>query len=122
MSEEQPTIVVPSLCNDHRHKMLVHDLQIPPTGPWQVAELTATILLFQAAAQDERISRRAENEASNLSLILAEVGCLACFEPKWYDLMVALLKKGVSRAAKVAQFKERDPDWPYGRPPDSPLT
>jgi hypothetical protein len=109
-AENEP-IQVPPICQKHFRDMIVEKLKIPPSGPWQVAAVTANLLLFQAATADDRIWKQAEGKQENLSDILGRIGCLACWSEDSYDRMILVQKKGLSHAAQVAQGKAIDPDW-----------
>lgn len=104
-------ITVPMMCDRHRFDLIRDRLKIPPDGPWTVAEVTMLVLLFQAAMADERIQARIGGDAEAAAIVLNELGCLACWERKWYKRALLVLSKGVSYAAKVAQGKFYDPDW-----------
>lgn len=113
--EREVEVEVPVMCERHRYDLLVDRLKIPPHGPWMVAEVTMQIMLFQAATADERIQARTGGDPHSLSLVLNELGCLACWERKWYKRALLIIEKGVSYAAKVAQGKFYDPDWIFTR-------
>lgn len=108
---DRSTIHIQRLCARHEHELVVHRLQIPEDGPWLVAVVTAQILLFQWASADDAIWKRAERDAANLTLVLAEIGCLACRYVPGFDAAVRVLQKGIDHAAMVAQGKASDPEW-----------
>jgi hypothetical protein len=113
-SSELPagTVVSPPLCQWHQHDLVVHRLKIPESGPWVVAFVTMQILLFTWVTSDVRVYRRTRGELADMSLVLAELGCLACYDGEGYDRATILLRRDASLAAKVAQGKATDPDWP----------
>lgn len=120
MADELPesAVRVPAMCYKHRNDLIVHQLQIREDGPWMAIESIAGIALFQAVAADGRVWKRAGGKQENLSLVLAEIGCPACWIPDEYQRVVRLLKKGISHASAVLQRRVKDPDWPHldGRP------
>ena len=107
-----PAVHIQNLCPRHRHDLIVRRLRIKPNEPWLVVEVTAQILLFQRAAASPKIHARTEGDAENLSLVLAELGCLACWDRDGYNRAVLLLRKGVDHAAAVARMEREDPIWP----------
>jgi hypothetical protein len=117
--EVKPIAYLPDLCPKHQRK-LVEALKIGPEGPWQSTLAVANIMLFQAAiagkvvwgrcSKDEKGHARTED----LSLVLAEIGCLACFDSLAWSRIIRLHRKyssiGISR---IIHGKLKDPDWPY---------
>lgn len=102
-------ITVPQLCRFHQQR-LVRKLAIGPEGPWGTAIVIANILLFQAATENERVWQRCgtlENgraDESALSLVLAEIGCLACFQREKFSAVLRLMKqKGLNEAARISR-------------------
>jgi hypothetical protein len=109
----KPTTMLPLMCEKHRRDLLVNRLKLGPTSSWLAHELTAQILLFQWLAGDKRIWARANGNAENLSLVLAEIGCMACWDRAAYGRVYRLLQKvGLTIAAKIAQGKLVHDDWP----------
>lgn len=81
MTTPNVRVMAPDLCAAHQHDALVHRLHITEAGPWQITLVGLSILLSQAAFQDRRVQRRTAGQLEDFSLILAEIGCLACFMP-----------------------------------------
>jgi hypothetical protein len=99
MTHDRPRVEI--LCRRHEHELIVHDLEIPESGPWKPAMLYAQMLLFSKVAGDPRVVARIDGDDHNLSLVLAEIGCMACFAPDVYERAVRVLRKGLSHAARV---------------------
>lgn len=112
--------MIPELCQQHRRDLVVR-LDIPETGPWLATMVTGQILLFQTAARSDVIWQRCskvagtdQRDANDLSLVLAEIGCLACYRPDWFDMVIRLIDtEGLHFAAQVAQAKKSHPDFPW---------
>jgi len=106
-------IRVPQLCSRCLHELVVVELEIKESSPWKAAIVVANILLFQQASNEPSIWRRAEQQVENLSLILAEIGCLGCaFDRKPWERVVRIMKRGISHASKVSRGEIADPDHP----------
>lgn len=123
---ENPTVVVPQLCQKHQ-RALIQRLMIPESGPWRVAIITAQIMMFQAAVANDVVWQRCsaladgQPNSEDLSLVLAEIGCLACFEREgWLRVLRIMGTKGIRYAAQVAQKQIEDADWPYLTPKAKP--
>ena len=114
-ADDRPEIVVPTMCERHRYDLLVRRMKLGPDDSWMVYDLTMQILLFQAASADPRIHARTGGDSRQLSLVLAEIGCLACWERKYYRKAMVIMRKGIEHAAKVAQGKRHDADWVFQR-------
>jgi hypothetical protein len=111
---DQPQIVVPQFCRFHQHELIVRELRIPESGPWMSSTVIAQILMFQAAAASERVAKRTENDANALSLVLNELGCLACAFPRAWRRAIRVMLKGFHHAAQVSKREVQDPDWQDG--------
>lgn len=105
-------IQIPTLCERHRHDLIVRRLKIREDEPWLATEVTAQLLLFGRAAADPRITAIAQGTTEGLRIAIGGIRCLACFDPEGYRRAVRLLRKGLPHAAKVARGEARDPDWP----------
>jgi hypothetical protein len=108
VTDEQPQIVVPVTCEKHRYDLLVTRLHLGPNDPRLVQEVTLQILLFRQLAADPRIAARCTQtdgkaEAKDLSLVLGELGCMACYEPRYYRRACAVIEKGFPHASLVAR-------------------
>lgn len=80
---------------------------------WMSHEIVAQMLMVQLATGDERLHKRTEGDAGNISLVLAELGCLCCWSPDYYARMLRIMKQGFHHAAQVSQNKAEDPDSPF---------
>jgi hypothetical protein len=108
---DQPTIYVPNLCHSHQRE-LFNRLGISKFGPWRATMTVVNIRLFQVASANPKVQQRcapAEDGTSDvrdLSLVLAEIGCLACFDRKAFNEAVQIVyKHGLSHLAQLT----RDP-------------
>lgn len=115
MSEDdKPAILVETLCDKHRRDLLVRRLKVPESGPWMATELTVQLLLVGRIMGMPSIVKRAEGDGRNLPLIIAEIGCLACFDRRGYTMAAELIRdRGLDVAAKVAQREVTDPLWSW---------
>lgn len=114
---EQPQVVIPQMCERHRYDFLARRMKLGPDDLRLAIEVTVQLLLFRIVAADSRILARSEGDANNLSLVLGELGCMACFDPKAYRLAYRCCQKGLEHAALVANGKIADEGFPL--PPDS---
>lgn len=116
MTDELPagTIVPPSFCEWHKSDLIRMRLKIPDTGPWMVALITAQILMFTWSTTEKSVNDRlgSDGEPADLTLILNEIGCLACAFGDGFDRATILIRGDISHAAKVAQGRAKDPVWP----------
>jgi hypothetical protein len=111
--KEQEPIVVPLMCKRHQHDLVVRRLKLAPDDAWQGAYLTAQLLLFQWATGDKRIMARTAGETDSLSLVLNEIGCLACWDHDAYGRVYRLMRKlGPMICAKIARQELMHDDWP----------
>lgn len=102
-----PTVVLPELCF-HCQRRIVKHCHLHPWDPWRAHIVVARLLLFSWVSSEDGIAARAEHEARNLTLILAELGCLGCARRHLFrDSILPLLAKGLSHAAKVPGYWER---------------
>lgn len=108
MSDEQVRVEAPVTCERHRYDFLVTRLHLGPDDPRLVQEVTLQILLFRQLAGDPRTTARCTQtagkaESKDLSLVLAELGCMACYEPRYYRRACAVIQKGFPHASLVAR-------------------
>lgn len=108
---DKPVIHVADLCRYHAHELVVHRLQIPESGPWALAMIVMEILLFQWATKDPAIWKRADGNVADLTLVFAEIGCLACRYPDGFEAAVRVQLKGIDHAVAVSRGQASDPDW-----------
>ena len=101
------TVFLPDMCRAHQAE-LVNRLRIPESGPWQSTLVIMNIRLFQAATANPKVWERCsvvddgKRDESDLTLVLAEIGCLACFDRHTYGETLSLMRtKGVSHVAKL---------------------
>lgn len=120
--QPETAVCVPALCMSHQ-RMTVDRLHIPESGPWQAAIVIVNVLLFGRAIADDRVVRRIGTNlkgvefASTASLVLAEIGCLGCFDRDATDRAINLIKaRGLQHAAEVARGVITHPYWhPKGK-------
>lgn len=110
-------IVVPQMCEQHQ-AALVAKLRFTPTDPWQMAIMVAQIMLFQNASNKEWVWQRCsllpdgKRDGKDLSLVLAEIGCLACLDTDAFRrLSNIMLKRGVRYAAQLSRGEIEDAYW-----------
>ena len=124
MSEQKDSvfdnaIVLPSLCEAHQ-ALILHNLRMGPTEPWKAALVVANLMLFQITSAGDVMWQRAKREdgetptSADVSLVLAEMGCLACFSHKNLERVLTIFRKhGLQGAAKISQGQLESPHWPY---------
>lgn len=102
----ETTTHLPSFCYPCQYG-IVHGIGFTPADPWQSAIIVVQLGLFQAASRDERVWARCsptedgERDVSDLSLVLAEIGCLGCFKPKTRNALIeAIGREGLSAVAQ----------------------
>lgn len=105
-----PQVMLPPICDRHDHDLIVRQLKLRPSDPWRVYHVVAQLLLFNRVVAEDGIAKRAEGDASNLTLVLAELGCLACARPALYRRVVLVCRKGLEHAAAVSRGERTDPD------------
>lgn len=118
--EERPTVVVPALCKDHQHDAIVHRLGITIDGPWQVTLAGIGLLMSQACFADDRIQKRTGGDLATMSLVLAEIGCPACYLPDMYRKACRVMRGGYVHGFDVAFGKATDAAWPTSLQPPQP--
>lgn len=80
-------IMAPGMCLTHR-VLLVRQVGYGPQDPWRALEITATIVLFQAATCDEKIYAEVGGDVTKI----AGLGCLACRKPDAFGQIVEAAK------------------------------
>lgn len=109
---KNPLVVLPELCFRCQRR-IVKRCHLNPWDPWRAHIVVAQLLLFTWVASEDGIHTRSEGDSNNLSLILAELGCLGCARrPLFGDAILPLLAKGLSHAADVQKGKVRDELYP----------
>jgi hypothetical protein len=119
MADDKPTVVVPVTCERHRYDFLVRRMHIGPEDPRLAAEVTLQLLLFRLTVADPRIVARAGGDSYNLSLVLAELGCMACWSQAYYRLAYRCCQKGIEHAAAVARGEVAERGFPPPNEPDA---
>lgn len=115
------TVCVPALCVKHQ-RVVIDRLRIPKHGPWNAALMIVNLLLFGRVIADDRITERIGDAegvefASTASLVLAEIGCLACFQgDAVYQAIKLIKRKGLKHAADVSRGEIAHPFWHPKRP------
>lgn len=112
--EKKPEVVVNRFCERHESDILHHRLKVPESGPWVATLVTMQLLMLNWLMTDKRIYARSENgRVEDLTLVLAEVGCMACYDNDGYNRALSLFRVGgLDYAARVAQGKASDRRWP----------
>jgi hypothetical protein len=110
--EPQPQVMVQRFCTKHERDV-VRRLKLQPTDPWQATMTVVQILLFTWTTADPGFHRRTAGDAANMSLVLAEIGCLACYQHDGYVRAIGLIReRGLSHAAAVSRHDAADELWP----------
>lgn len=96
-------VMIPSYCESHLYELLVLRLGIPESGPWQSRTVISQMLLFQWVCVDPRFWRRCGNEECErdthaMNIVLAEIGCLACFAPKGFRVVWQMMRGDLDAA------------------------
>lgn len=89
-----------------------YKLAMTPDQPWRSRMIVVQILLFQLTSADERFQKRLGESADSMGLVLAEIGCLACWNEANYLRACRIIRRGFEHAAKVTQGRASDPDFP----------
>ena len=96
---EQETLThLPSFCDDCQ-RGIVRGAAFRESDSWQALIVLVQIGLFQAASRDRRVWERCapladgKRDPADLSLVLAEIGCLGCFKPKTCQSIVDAVKR-----------------------------
>lgn len=107
-------VQVPQLCQSHQVH-LVTRLRLGPDDPWRAAMVVNALLMFQRASQDNSIHARTGGDIGQLSLVLAEIGCLACRYPEDFSSALSFQHEADGkRVADVIHARVSDPRWPWG--------
>lgn len=106
-------ILIPKLCERHRHDLIVRQLHVTPTSsPGHMAwTVIASILLFQGAVVDEKFRATTDGSTGALNLFLRSIECPACWKPALYRLVVRVCKRGFDHAARVGKMDLHDDDF-----------
>lgn len=118
-SEKRPLVEIPQVCREHQRKMCER-LRIGPDDPWLASLVTLQLLLFRAAMHDEGITKRVGGDTESISLVLAELGCLACARHDDFRRALIVMRKGGMYAAQVARGEVYDADFGIPIPPAKP--
>ncbi len=88
---DQKPLEVPQMCARHQ-SLLVHQVGVPPTGPWRALIVMAQVALFQAVSTDKAAWEQSGGDVTKLS----RLGCFACFKPDAFGEIVKTAIKGES--------------------------
>lgn len=106
---ERPRVELPQLCGTCQ-SLIVHGARFRPEDRWQVLIVTVNIALFREATNDDWIWQQLRKhpdgkaDASDLTRVLGEVGCLGCYFPKSRDALTEeVLIFGLSKVAERIQ-------------------
>lgn len=110
---KRPTVVVPAFCERHRRDLVVRRLKLTPTDAWREHESTGQLLMLKGLlAHDHVLHARSEGTTENLTMVLAEIGCLACWRPRMYQRVYRVLLKGLNHAKAIISGDVADPEFP----------
>lgn len=115
----QPQVVVPQMCERHRYDFLARRMKLGPDDMRLAIEVTVQLLLFRIVVADDRIVARTRGHAEDISLVLGEIGCMACWDWRAYRLAYRCCQKGLEHAALVANGKLADEGFPLLFPPEA---
>jgi hypothetical protein len=109
------SVMVPDLCDRHLHELVVRRLKLAPSDGWRAKVIIAQILLFQWTATDPRFWRRCgktveERDRQAMNIVLAEIGCLACYSPRGFSTIWRMIRDdldGAVAASKVWNWAEK---------------
>lgn len=111
--EGRPQVYLPQLCNACQC-VVVDRLKLSPLDPWVSAIIIVNLATFQAALNEPRVWQRCGEAESggrkteDLSLVLAEIGCLGCFlGDKFQKIVAHAVEHGLSDLAKITQDGDR---------------
>jgi hypothetical protein len=111
----QQAAFVPPLCARHQ-RVVVQRLKLPPDSWWQLALAATTLTCFRAATFDPRFQKRTEGDPAGMSIVLAEIGCLGCWQPRAIEVAVSIMKRDGAWLPlfELAHGAKRltDPLWP----------
>lgn len=109
----QAAAYLPQMCARHQ-RAVVERLLIPPSGPWQMTIVAVNLACFRATTFDERFLKRTEGDPASFSVVLAEMGCLACLQGRAFQTALEIAKHdGEWMPLFEAAFgKKAHPMWP----------
>jgi hypothetical protein len=112
MSEEKrPEVVIPQMCQRHQRE-LFRKLKLGGQDTWRASLILCQILLFGWVQTDRRVYLRTAGNIEDMTAVLAEIGCLACFDRDGFSRAARMMKEDEHHAAQVSMGKEEDPHWP----------
>lgn len=88
--------MAPGMCQTHR-ALLIQQAGYGPLDPWRALEITASIVLFQAATCDATIHAEVGGDVTKI----AALGCLACRKPDAFGQIVEAAKRREPGALKA---------------------
>lgn len=109
MTPDQPTVMLPDLCNTHQ-TLLVRQCAYGPDDPWRALLIATQIALFQGATADPKVHAEVGGQVENLS----GLGCLACRKPDLFGALVDKVQKTFPRDAHIRAIKELGERWVAG--------
>ncbi len=79
---DEPIETAP-LCQKHQ-ALLVHQVDVPESGPWRTLLVIAQVVLFQMVTTDPKVHVRLGGNIHRIK----ELGCLACLHPDYFGEVV----------------------------------
>lgn len=76
---------------------IIGRLRIPEAGPWRAAVVFINAELAKRAMADDRVTARTGGDINAMTLVLAEIGCLGCWDPPGFDAAVESARVGLTR-------------------------
>lgn len=110
------TIVTQALCKRHATSVRLR-LHLTEVGPWRDACVLTGVLLFRRVSARRQFQARCggtpdEHAVETINLVLAEIGCLACWDSSAFTAAIACLRKGASYVSDIIHGRLADPDFP----------
>lgn len=106
--------IAPPLCEGCK-TTVVEQLDLGPDGPWQAVVLAATTAVTFAAMASPTVRKRlGEGTATDVSIVLNELGCLGCWQPEALGAGVAVIVEagGLPRFFEVLRGQRTSRFWP----------
>ena len=110
----RPRIYIKNICKKHQEILLINKLHLTAKDPYMATQFIAELLLFQGSLMgDSRVHKRTGGDMGQMNLVLAEIGCLACFDRDLFKRVVGVMRKGLTHAAQVSQGKANDREFGF---------
>jgi hypothetical protein len=88
----QKAAYLPQLCAKHQ-RAVVQRLKLAPDSWWQGALMATQLACFRATSLDPRFIKRTEGDIAAMSIVLAEIGCLGCWQPRAIEVSISIMRR-----------------------------